>query len=161
MKFIVSLTATISASAKLLVSIFCFNERDNIAPSPRVITAPMWLCISFCTVNDALINHNMVAALSHPTTSGRYVVPHRYCIAWPSLSRSESFGHCTFVYKYTTTTCRSDRALLEANRSQAVVWWKNSSYFSHSFGDSSSSSNKLFLAGYSDVPAILFGISHT
>ena len=57
-------------------------------------------------------------------------------------------GDLTRVHRYATATCKSGFALLAANNSLAVVWWKKSASFPLSCGESLSTSNKLSLAGW-------------
>ena len=104
---------TSSASVELFVTSFCFDDRQYIAPLPKVMYTPVWLLMSeLCVANDA--STNAVTLIGPFTSSVRHksIVPARYPIPLCSLDLSSSVGACTLVVKKATSVKISGLVLL-------------------------------------------------
>ena len=116
-KFIASYTPIISATVELVKLTFYLFDSENTTSVPNVSIAPVWLRISLCKLNDALMLQSSVPDPSHSIINSKCTVLQRYRITLASLNNCLPF----ILYLWSTSKQPLPIYLVELASLQTII----------------------------------------
>ena len=147
-----SSTQTSSDLVELFLFSFCLLDAEYRAPCPIDIIPPVWLFVSWCTVNAASTHHFTVTVPSDSRVSTRSLVPLRYFSIRNNFLSLSSSSSLTCVLRKSIPVRMSVRTRLHRKIIFATMVWSAWASFSFNFCVILLTSKRWFTAGVIALP---------
>ena len=141
------LTPTTSDSVDDLMLSYYLDDFELITPPPNDITPPVWLFISLCTAYEAPTQVKSSVRLSAASMRSSSIADCRKCNRRRNLVQSCSAHFDDLVHKNAVLNLVSGQPRFPTHNSFIKILTKHSIFSSDNGFDSSSISNKPFIAG--------------